>query len=76
MTNGIFGFAASLWNGLVHMLDVSTSRHQLAELDDATLHDLGISRAQARFEAERAPWDVAQAKDRLATLRPVSARRA
>ena len=31
----------------------STDRHRLLELDDRMLSDLGISRAQAEFEARR-----------------------
>ena len=32
------------------------SRRNLRRLDDHMLSDIGISRAQARFEAERKPW--------------------
>lgn len=32
------------------------SRKQLAELDDAMLRDIGISRANADFEASKAFW--------------------
>ncbi len=35
-----------------------TTRAALAQLDDRALQDLGISRAQARFEAGRPFWDV------------------
>lgn len=40
------------------MLHLWATRRQLGEADDRTLADLGISRAQARFEAGRAPWDL------------------
>ena len=35
-----------------------TTRQALAQLDDRALHDLGISRAQAQFEAGRPFWDT------------------
>lgn len=38
------------------MARVAMSRRYLVEMDDHMLHDLGISRAQANFEASRAPW--------------------
>jgi uncharacterized protein YjiS (DUF1127 family) len=34
-----------------------TTRHYLTEMDDRMLADLGISRAQAAFEASRWMWD-------------------
>jgi uncharacterized protein YjiS (DUF1127 family) len=34
-----------------------TTRRYLTEMDDRTLSDLGISRAQAAFEASRWMWD-------------------
>jgi uncharacterized protein YjiS (DUF1127 family) len=43
---------------LLQAYRVAASRRDLAEADDRTLADLGISRAQARFEASRAPWDL------------------
>lgn len=33
------------------------TRHRLAEMDDRMLKDIGISRADALREADRAPWD-------------------
>nr|WP_232209643.1 DUF1127 domain-containing protein [Rhodobacter sp. SW2] len=33
-------------------------RHTLAELDDATLADIGLTRDQALAEAARPLWDV------------------
>ena len=35
-----------------------STRNALAELDARELSDLGISRAQARFEANRPFWDM------------------
>jgi uncharacterized protein YjiS (DUF1127 family) len=40
---------ARIWRNYV-------TRRQLAELDDRMLQDLGISRAQAQFEANRPIW--------------------
>ena len=33
-----------------------TSRRNLHRLDDHMLSDIGITRAQAQFEADRRPW--------------------
>jgi hypothetical protein len=39
--------------------EIAVQQRQLAELNDPhLLADLGISEAQARFEASRAPWSV------------------
>lgn len=38
---------------------VASTRHVLAEMDDRMLADIGVSRAEAQLEANRAPWDVA-----------------
>jgi len=35
-----------------------TSRRNLRVMDDRMLSDIGISRAQARFEADRKPWHL------------------
>lgn len=46
---------------LARLLDLQAlmrQRRRLAELDDAALRDLGISRADALHEAARAPWDA------------------
>jgi uncharacterized protein YjiS (DUF1127 family) len=37
-------------------LRAETSRRTLQVLDDRMLADIGISRAQAQFEADRRPW--------------------
>ena len=39
-------------------LTVRRQRAALRKLDDAALHDLGLSRAQAESEAARPVWDV------------------
>jgi uncharacterized protein YjiS (DUF1127 family) len=41
-----------LWNRL------HRQRRSLAELDDAMLRDIGVTRAEALAEARRSPWDV------------------
>ncbi|MGY4523502.1 DUF1127 domain-containing protein [Pseudomonas sp. UBA4617] len=38
-------------------LQLYRQRQQLASLSDATLHDLGLSRADIQQEAERHFWD-------------------
>ena len=46
----------------VHRLGVwierSRQRRQLAELDDATLKDIGLTRADVRIEADKPFWVV------------------
>lgn len=37
---------------------VVASRRNLRRLDDRMLSDIGISHAQAEFEAERMPWQL------------------
>ena len=39
-------------------LHVLATRPDVSKLDDRMLADLGISRAQAEFEASRSPWRV------------------
>jgi uncharacterized protein YjiS (DUF1127 family) len=53
------GTVQGAWRWLKRTADVIASRRHLAEIDDRTLQDLGISRAQARFEASRPVWDLA-----------------
>lgn len=46
--------------GLVRTaLHAAASRRQLAQLDDRMLADIGLGRAEAIAEADRAPWDLA-----------------
>ena len=40
------------------MAEAIETRQQLAQLDDRMLADIGISRADAEAEYERAPWDM------------------
>jgi uncharacterized protein YjiS (DUF1127 family) len=37
---------------------VTAQRRRLAALDDTQLADIGLTRADARAETTRAPWDV------------------
>ena len=47
-----------LANRILMMLDVWRTRRMLATLDARMLKDIGVSRAQARAEAERPLWDI------------------
>ncbi len=40
-----------LWQGFADAMQERATRRELAQLDDRMLQDLGISRAQAEFEA-------------------------
>ena len=46
------------WMG--HVLRAVQSRRLLRDMDDRMLSDIGIGRAEAQAEADRAPWDLAQ----------------
>jgi uncharacterized protein YjiS (DUF1127 family) len=48
------GFAASVYTAFM----VWRQRQHLAELDDARLDDLGITRAEAEAESRRPLWDA------------------
>jgi uncharacterized protein YjiS (DUF1127 family) len=50
-------FLAHLWTAAARAAETVNSRRRLAEVDDRTLADLGISRAQAQYEASRPVWD-------------------
>lgn len=43
---------------LTRVLRVIRTRQHLAELDAHMLRDIGLSKADARAEAGRAPWDL------------------
>lgn len=49
-------------HGFLHRLRLGLrlrdQRRALAQLDDATLRDIGITRAEALAEAKRRVWDV------------------
>ena len=41
---------------LMARAEIKRSRRQLAELDDRMLRDIGIDRAQARYESDKGFW--------------------
>ncbi len=43
---------------LMQAMGVWQQRRKLAEMDDAQLRDIGVTRAEALEEAERPLWDV------------------
>ncbi|MCX7300511.1 MAG: DUF1127 domain-containing protein [Rhodobacterales bacterium] len=43
---------------LIQAIGVRQQRRKLAEMDDAQLRDIGVTRAEALEEAERPIWDV------------------
>lgn len=44
--------------GILDMLSLLRQRRALAQLDDARLADIGLTREEADSEANRAIWDV------------------
>lgn len=52
------GSLARLSNRLLAASALRRSRHSLRHLDDHLLRDIGLTRAEALSEAERAPWDA------------------
>ncbi|MBR0682849.1 DUF1127 domain-containing protein [Roseomonas eburnea] len=50
---------AGWFDWLSRVLRAVESRRHLSEMDGRMLADIGISRAEAREEAARAPWDLA-----------------
>ncbi len=59
--------AAATRRSLRSLLDLHRSRRALAQLDDAALNDLGLTRAQANAEAARPFWDMPAAWPRCHT---------
>lgn len=49
---------AGLIGRIVAILALGAQRRRLAELDDAALADIGLTRAEAEAEAGRPVWDV------------------
>ncbi len=47
-----------VWRRLLAARADAVTRRQLQALDDHELSDIGISRAQANFEATRAAWNL------------------
>lgn len=56
--NGAGAMIVRAFHVIGRMVRVAMSRRYLAEMDDHMLHDLGISRAQACFEASRPIWQL------------------
>jgi uncharacterized protein YjiS (DUF1127 family) len=50
----------SLWRYLRRITALARQRRDLAQMEAAQLHDLGLTRAQAQAEAAKKPWDVPQ----------------
>ncbi len=63
-STGLQGFCAAFKQAWVA---IETRRH-LAEMDDRMLRDVGLTRAEALREADRAPWDLTP-RDRAPALR-------
>lgn len=47
-----------LLSRLLHLAALRRNRSRLAQLDDHLLRDIGLTRDEARAEAERPVWDV------------------
>jgi len=47
-----------VWDGVQQALVVHRTRHLLAVMDDRMLSDIGVSRAEAGYEADRPIWDA------------------
>lgn len=52
------GSLARLPSRLLAASALKRSRHSLRQLDDRLLRDIGLTRAEALSEADRAPWDA------------------
>lgn len=56
------GFSQSLlqraWTGMHQAFAAHETRRLLAQMDDRGLSDIGVSRAEAGYEADRPIWDV------------------
>ncbi len=47
-----------VWAGLQQAFVIRRTRHLLAAMDDRMLSDIGVSRAEAGYEADRSVWDA------------------
>lgn len=50
---GVLSAVGAMWRA-------AETRRQLAQLDARMLADIGLGRAEALAEADRAPWDLAK----------------
>lgn len=48
-----------VWTRVSEALRARRTRRELMEMDSRMLSDIGIGRAEAWSEAQRAPWDTA-----------------
>ena len=48
----------NLFGHLLRMLEIRRQRRQLSGLNDHRLKDIGLTKDEARTEAERPVWDV------------------
>jgi uncharacterized protein YjiS (DUF1127 family) len=58
------GHLRALLGFLAQMARTVEERGLLAEMDDRTLKDIGISRLEALTEIRRAPWDFGPRRER------------
>lgn len=52
------GFLGAVSGVVARVAAVTSERRRLSELSDAQLRDIGLTRDQARAEAERPFWDL------------------
>ena len=52
------GVALRAWAAVGAVVQVRQTRRQLAEMDARMLADIGVNHASARYEADRAFWDL------------------
>ncbi len=52
------GVALRAWGTVGAVVRVRETRRQLAEMDARMLADIGVDQASARYEADRAFWDL------------------
>ena len=55
--------ANKMWARLRYWREMALQRAELANMSDEMLKDLGISRAEAEFEARRPFWDTRRQAD-------------
>lgn len=48
----------SFWQSLLDRMALARQRRALQQLDDHLLHDVGLTRDQAREESRKPVWDV------------------
>jgi uncharacterized protein YjiS (DUF1127 family) len=51
------GAMAVAWRMVEQFQDIQESRRQLLQMDDRMLHDIGLTRLDAEYEAGRPIWD-------------------